>query len=40
MSKNLPRQFLKGIEFKNTVKFPYLTGIKNHEILIVDTQMV
>ena len=29
MSKILPRQFLKGIENKNTVKYPYVTGIKN-----------
>ena len=29
-----------GIENKNTVKYPYFTGIKKSEILILDTRMV
>ena len=40
MSKILHGHFPKGIENKNTVQYAYLTGIKNHEILIIDTQMV
>ena len=31
---------LNGIENKRTVKYPYPNGIKNCDILIIDTQMV
>lgn len=30
----------KWYEHKSTVKYPYLTGVKNCEILFIDTQMV
>lgn len=30
----------KCLENKNAVEYPYLTGVKRFELLIIDTQMV